>query len=46
MGGDFAGALLRPHGWVLVEGDMSAEMLVAVSGELVTLEECMRLTNE
>ncbi|MEE9116656.1 MAG: hypothetical protein V3U09_07150 [Thermoplasmata archaeon] len=69
MGGDFAGALLRPHGWVLrhllkqgeaqdvldaarragrelVEGDMSAETLAAVSREVVTLEECMRLYNE
>ena len=30
----------------MVEGDMSAEPLAAVSRELVTLEECMRLQNE
>ncbi|MCJ2563904.1 MAG: hypothetical protein LN417_07435 [Candidatus Thermoplasmatota archaeon] len=46
MGRDFAGALLRPHGWVLVEGDMSAETLAAVSREVVTLEECVRMMNE
>ena len=69
LGREFAGALLRPHGWVLrhllkqgegqdvldaarragrelVEGDMSAETLAAVSREVVTLEECVRMMNE
>jgi multimeric flavodoxin WrbA len=70
MSRDFAGALLRPHGWVLryllkrgeaqdvldaarrageefaEKGVMSAETLAAVSRELVSLEECVRLQNE
>ncbi|MFQ5909726.1 MAG: hypothetical protein ACE5IJ_03280 [Thermoplasmata archaeon] len=69
LGRDFAGALLRPHGWVLrhllrqgdaqdvldaarragrelVDGDMSAETLAAVSRELISLEECVRMQNE
>jgi len=33
-------------GQELVEGDMSAETLAAVSREVVTLEECVRMMNE
>ncbi len=36
----------RRAGRELVEGDVSAETLAAVSREVVTLEECMRMQNE
>jgi len=36
----------RWAGQELLEGDMSAETLAAVSRELVTLEECVRMMNE
>ncbi len=36
----------RRAGREVVEGDMSAETLAAVSRELVSLEECMRMQNE
>ena len=36
----------RRAGRELVEGDMSAETLAAVSREVVTLEECVRMMNE
>jgi hypothetical protein len=36
----------RRAGRELVEGDMSTETLAAVSRELVTLEECVRMHNE